>query len=185
MRAKQSWPDHRHGSNSNGAKSRICQTTNPQEATALQTARDIDAALDLAKASDKWPCARTSTRSATRTGKISRQFLRKNRSDCRLSKRRSVPVNSFNFYTIYYIRPFSPTYIFVLPILEREQRKKKKEEKRIIYLINRSIKFVSNLYISPSVIYLHFIDKFQENSQFIAVSILFPVIAITHSFTLF
>lgn len=92
MRAKQSWPDHRHGSNSNRAKSRICQTTNPQEATAFQTTRDIDAALDLAKASDKWPCARTSTRSATRAGKISRQFLRENRSDCRFSKRRSVPV---------------------------------------------------------------------------------------------
>lgn len=88
LRPKQSWPHHRHGSDSNRAKGRIRQTTNPEEATAFQTARDIDAALDLAKASDKWPCSRTSTRSAARTGKIGRQFLRENRSDCRFSERR-------------------------------------------------------------------------------------------------
>lgn len=112
LRPKQSWPHHRHGSDSNRAKGRIRQTTNPEEATAFKTARDIDAALDLAKASDKWPCSRTSTRSAARTGKIGRQFLRENRSDCRFSERRSVPVNSFNLH-ITFSRQDIPSYIHI------------------------------------------------------------------------
>lgn len=72
------------------AEDRIRQATNTEEAATLQATRDIDAALDLAKASDKRSCPRTPTRGASRAGKISGQFLWENRSDCRFPKRRLV-----------------------------------------------------------------------------------------------